>query len=48
MITLHIRKVGKKYNLYSRKTGKLLGSHPSRKAAMKQEIAIQIAKHRRE
>jgi hypothetical protein len=35
-----IRKVGKKFVLYSIKTGKRLGSHPSRAAALRQERAI--------
>ncbi len=42
-----IRKVGTKYVLYSRKTGKRLGTHGSRASALRQERAIQIAKHMR-
>lgn len=41
-----IRKVGNKYVLYSRKTGKRLGTHPSKAAAMRQERAIEASKHR--
>jgi hypothetical protein len=42
-----IRKVGSKYVLYSRKTGKRLGTHSSRASAMRQERAIQYYKHHR-
>lgn len=38
-----IKKVGKKYNVYSKK-GKKLGSHPSKKKAQKQMAAIEISK----
>lgn len=38
-----IRKVGNKYNVYSKK-GKKLGSHPSKKKAQKQMAAIEISK----
>lgn len=31
--------------LYSRKTGKLLGRHPTTTSALKQERAIEIRKH---
>lgn len=41
-----IRKVGKKYVLYSKKTGKRLGTHSSRAGALRQERAIQISKHK--
>jgi len=41
-----IRRVGKKYVLYSIKTGKRLGTHPSRAAALRQEQAIHVAKRR--
>jgi len=39
-------KRGKKWLLLSKKTGKVLGTHPSRAAALKQETAINIAKAR--
>jgi hypothetical protein len=39
-----IKKQGSRYVLRSIKTGKKLGTHPSRKAALAQERAIQIAK----
>ena len=42
-----IRKVGNKYCLYSKSTGKLLGCHKTKKEALAQERAIQIAKHKR-
>lgn len=42
-----IRRVGGKYVLYSKKTGKRLGTHPSKAGALRQERAIQIAKHAR-
>lgn len=42
-----IRKVGNKYVLYSKKTGKRLGTHGSKASALRQERAIQIAKHRK-
>lgn len=38
-----VKKVGKKYNVYSKK-GKKLGSHPSKKKAQKQMAAIEISK----
>jgi len=38
-----IKKVGSKYNVYSKK-GKKLGSHPSKKKAQKQMAAIEISK----
>lgn len=38
-----IKKVGGKYNVYSKK-GKKLGSHPSKKKAQKQMAAIEISK----
>lgn len=38
-----IKKVGSKYNVYSKK-GKKLGSHPSKKKAQKQLAAIEISK----
>lgn len=38
-----IKKVGSKYNVYSKK-GKKLGSHPSKKKAKKQMAAIEISK----
>lgn len=42
-----IRRVGGKYVLYSKKTGKRLGTHGSKAGALRQERAIQIAKHAR-
>lgn len=42
-----IRKVGKKYVLYSKKTGRRLGTHGSKASALRQERAIQVAKHAR-
>ncbi len=42
-----IRKVGSQYVLFSKKTGKRLGSHKTRASALRQERAIQIAKHSR-
>jgi hypothetical protein len=39
-----IEKRGKKVVLRSRKTGKVLGTHSSRKKALAQERAIQISK----
>jgi dolichyl-phosphate-mannose--protein O-mannosyl transferase len=39
-------KKGKKYVLLSKKTGRVLGTHPSRANALKQEKAIQISKAR--
>lgn len=41
-----ITKEGNKWVLRSRKTGKVLGRHPSRADAMKQESAINISKAR--
>ena len=41
-----IRKVGNKYQLVARSTGKVLGTHPSKEAAMKQEAAIKISQHK--
>jgi hypothetical protein len=38
-----VKKVGSKYNVYSKK-GKKLGSHPSKKKAQKQMAAIEISK----
>lgn len=38
-----VKKVGNKYNVYSKK-GKKLGSHPSKKKAQKQMAAIEISK----
>jgi len=42
-----IKKEGKHYVLRSRKTGKVLGKHSSKQGAIKQEQAIEIAKHRK-
>ena len=39
-----IKKVGNKYVLYPKKGGKRLGTHSSKKAAQKQDAAIQISK----
>ena len=41
-----IVKVGDEYQLRSKHTGKVLGTHPSREAAMKQEAAIKISQHK--
>jgi len=40
-----IRKCKGGYCLYSKKTGKKLGTHPSKKKAQAQEKAIAISKH---
>lgn len=42
-----IRKVGKKYKLVSKKTGRTLGTHSTRSAAMRQERAVQASKRRK-
>ncbi len=42
-----IKKRGDKYVLVSKKTGKVLGTHPTREAAVKQEQAIEISKHKK-
>lgn len=42
-----IRKQGNKYVLISKTTGRVLGTHNSRKEAEAQEAAINIAKHKR-
>jgi len=47
MIALHIRKIGNKYRIYSRKTGKNLGTFPSKAAAQKHEREIEYFKHKR-
>ena len=39
-----IKKSGTGYTLVSKSTGKVLGRHPTRAAAVRQERAIQIAK----
>jgi len=39
-----IKKVGSKFKLIAKSTGKTLGTHPSRAAAVKQERAIQASK----
>jgi len=44
---MSIRKVGKKFVLISRKTGRRLGTHTSRAKALRQERAIQASKRRR-
>ena len=42
-----IKRTGeRKYTLTSRTTGKVLGHHASRASAMRQEIAIRLAKKR--
>jgi hypothetical protein len=40
-----ISKKGDKFVLRSKKTGKVLGTHASKKKALAQERAIQISKH---
>ena len=42
-----IRKRGKKFVLLSKGSGRVLGTHPSKKAAAAQEAAININKARR-
>ena len=42
-----IVKRGNKYVLISKSTGKVLGTHPNRATALKQEKAIQISKARK-
>ena len=39
-----IKKVGNKFYLYSKKTGKVLGRHDSKESAEGQEAAINIRK----
>lgn len=41
-----IQKRGNKWVLLSKRTGRVLGTHPSRAAAMRQERAITISKAR--
>lgn len=41
-----ISKEGNKFVLKSKTTGKVLGKHPSRAAALKQETAINLSKLR--
>ena len=41
-----VEKEGGKYVLRSKTTGKVLGKHETKAAALKQERAIQAAKHR--
>ncbi len=41
-----IKKKGKFWLLLSRTTGRVLGTHPTKKAALRQERAIQISKAR--
>ena len=41
-----IRKVGKKFVLYSKKTGKRLGTHSTKAGALRQERAIEASKAR--
>lgn len=41
-----ISKENGKFTLKSKKTGKVLGKHPNRAAALKQETAINLAKLR--
>lgn len=43
-----IRKKGRQYCLYSRRSGRKLGCHPSRKKAEKQELAITLSRLRKE
>jgi len=42
-----LKKCGNKWCLYSKSTGKLLGTHPTRANAMAQEAAINISKARK-
>ena len=44
---MSIRKHGKKFVLLSRGSGRVLGTHPSKGAAKKQEAAINISKARK-
>jgi hypothetical protein len=41
-----IKKSGKKWKLVSKKTGRTLGTHTTKKAAASQEAAINISKAR--
>ena len=41
-----VRKRGAKYQLVSPTTGKVLGTHPTKTAAQKQERAVNISKAR--
>lgn len=41
-----IRRRGEGYVLLSKKTGKTIGRHPSKAAALRQERAIQVRKRR--
>jgi hypothetical protein len=42
-----IKKMGNKWVLFNKAGTKKLGTHPSRAAAVAQEQAIEIAKHKR-
>jgi len=42
-----LKKCGKSWCLFSKSTGKLLGKHPTRANAMKQEVAISLSKARK-
>ncbi len=42
-----IKRVGKKWVLYTRDGSKVLGKHDTRREALAQERAIEINKHRR-
>ena len=42
-----IKKVGDKWVLYTHDGSKVLGTHPTRAAALAQERAVQAAKHAR-
>lgn len=42
-----IRKVGKKWVLYTKDGRRVLGRHSTREAAVRQERAVQAAKHAR-
>lgn len=42
-----IKKEGSQYVLRSKKTGKVLGKHKTKAEAIKQEQAIEIAKHKK-
>lgn len=41
-----IKKIGSKFVLYTRNGKRRLGTHSSRKGALKQEAAIKISKHK--
>jgi uncharacterized protein YycO len=45
-VTEHIIKVGNQYRLVSKKTGKNLGTYPSRSGAEQREREVQYFKHK--